>query len=125
MEMNDNRLDVMISNVLRTGVLLALAIVVTGGVLYLMQHGPERETFSSFAGERSDLRTFGGIIRSGMQLKSEALIQIGLLVLIATPIVRVALAAAGFAFERDGLYVVVSLIVLSILMASIFTASGG
>ena len=46
-------------------------------------------------------------------------VQLGLLLLIATPIARVVLAAVGFAFERDRMYVVVSLIVLAVLLFSL------
>jgi uncharacterized membrane protein len=57
-----------------------------------------------------------------IRLNSDALIQVGLLVLIATPIARVALAAAGFCMERDRLYAGVSLIVLAILTYGILRA---
>jgi uncharacterized membrane protein len=52
-------------------------------------------------------------------LQGDGVIQFGLLVLIATPIVRVILAVAAFAIERDGLYVVIGLIVLAILTYSL------
>jgi uncharacterized membrane protein len=47
------------------------------------------------------------------------LIQLGLLLLIATPVARVAFSAAAFAMQRDRLYVVVALIVLAVLMYSL------
>jgi uncharacterized membrane protein len=43
----------------------------------------------------------------------------GLLLLIATPVARVALLAVAFAVQRDRLYVVVTLIVLAVLLASL------
>jgi uncharacterized membrane protein len=51
------------------------------------------------------------------------LIQLGLLLLIATPVARVAVAIVGFALERDRLYTVISLIVLLILLASLIHAA--
>ena len=48
--------------------------------------------------------------------------QFGLLLLIATPVARVAMAVVGFALERDRLYVVVSLIVLTVLLLSLTRA---
>ena len=54
-----------------------------------------------------------------MHLQSDAMIQLGLLLLIATPVFRVALAAVGFYLEGDRLYVGVSVIVLTILLLSL------
>jgi uncharacterized membrane protein len=54
---------------------------------------------------------------------SIAIMQVGLLLLILTPIARVALAVVGFFLERDRLYTVVSLIVFVILMFSLIHAS--
>jgi uncharacterized membrane protein len=52
-------------------------------------------------------------------MQPDAMIQLGLLLLIATPILRVALAAVGFYLENDRLYLGVSLIVLTILVLSL------
>ena len=45
---------------------------------------------------------------------------LGLLLLIATPVARVLFSAIAFAIERDGMYVVITLVVLAILMLSLF-----
>jgi uncharacterized membrane protein len=120
--MNDNRLDIIISNLLRTGVLAALVVVAAGGVFKLIRHGGDIETFSTFQKGDGGLSTVGGIAHSVMALQSDGLIQAGLLILIATPVARVALAAIGFALEGDKLYVLVSLTVLAILAFSILHA---
>jgi uncharacterized membrane protein len=44
-----------------------------------------------------------------------AIIQLGILLLIATPIARVAFALLAFAIERDRLYICISLTVLAVL----------
>ncbi|HEY2380767.1 MAG TPA: DUF1634 domain-containing protein [Terriglobia bacterium] len=121
--MTDRQLQSMIGTVLRTGVLAAAVIVSAAGALYLVQHHAEQPRYAKFTSESADLRTIGGIVRSAFHLNSEALIQFGLLVLIATPVARVALAAVGFYFERDNLYVAVSLIVLTILIFSLSHSS--
>ena len=54
-------------------------------------------------------------MQSAVALHSEGIIQFGLLLLILTPVARVAMAIVGFSLERDRLYTVVSLIVLLIL----------
>ena len=120
--MDDRRLEGIIGNLLRAGVLLAAAIVFSGAVLYLIQHHGDKVAYQTFATESSSLRTLSGIVVSAAHFRSEGLMQFGLLLLIATPVARVALAVVGFALERDKLYVLVSLIVLGILLFSLMTA---
>ena len=54
-----------------------------------------------------------------LKLRGRGIIQLGLLLLIATPVARVALSIFGFAKERDRMYVVFTLIVFSILLYSL------
>jgi uncharacterized membrane protein len=121
--MDDRRLETIIGNLLRTGVLLAAAIVSAGGALYLVQHHADKVSYRTFSVESESLRTLHGIVKSAAYLQSEGLIQFGLLLLIATPVARVAMAVIGFHLERDRLYEVVSLIVLAILAFSLMHAS--
>ena len=121
--MTDHELQSMIGIVLRTGVLAAALVVAVSGAFYLARHHADPPGYGHFTVASSDLRTIGGIVRSAAHLQSEAMIQFGLLLLIATPIARVALAAVGFYFERDRLYVAVSLIVLTILLFSVSHSS--
>jgi len=119
---SDERLARWIGNLLRVGVGTAAAVVLLGGVLYLARHGGEMPSYRVFHGEPSQLRSVGGILRSAPQLGGRGIIQLGLLLLIATPIARVAFAVLGFAMERDRTYVLVSLIVLATLL---FSLAGG
>ena len=60
-------------------------------------------------------------IRQGLLiLRPQAIIALGLLILIATPVVRVAASIVSFALERDVKYVVITSVVLAILLFSIF-----
>lgn len=120
--MDDQRLETNIGNLLRAGVLLSAATVLAGGVLYLLRHHADRVSYHQFAAGGSILQSFRGVLQSAVRLNSEGLIQFGLLLLIATPVARVALAVIGFALERDRLYAVVSLIVLVILILSLMRA---
>jgi uncharacterized membrane protein len=121
--MDDRRLETIIGNLLRAGVLLAAAIVLAGGALYLVQHHSDKLNYRTFGLESQSLRNLPGILRSAGHLQSEGLIQFGLLLLIATPVARVAMAVVGFHLERDRLYEVVSLIVLAVLTFSLLHAS--
>lgn len=120
--MDDQQLETIIGNLLRTGVLLAAAIVLAGAGLYLAQHHSDRVNYHTFVAGPQSIRAVSAIVHSAAHLNSEGLIQLGLLLLIATPVARVVMAVVGFALERDRLYVVVSLIVLAVLLASLTRA---
>lgn len=113
---DDERLDQLIGRVLQTGVILAAAITAASGVLYLMRHGAEPVQYAVFHGEPAAFREVSGIIDAARRFSARGLIQIGVLVLIATPIARVALAALGFLAERDYLYTTIATIVLLLLL---------
>ena len=118
----DERVARWIGSVLRTGVGAAALIILLGAALYLRRHGSETPAYHVFRGEPWQFRTVSGILRAALSFGGRGIIQLGLLLLIATPIARVAFAALGFAMERDGTYVVVSLIVLATLL---FSLAGG
>lgn len=121
--MNDQQLEIIIGNLLRTGVLLAAAVVLAGAGLYIFQNAHDHVNYRTFVAGPESIRTVPAITHSAVHLSSNGLMQFGLLLLIATPVARVVLAVVGFAMERDYLYVVVSLIVLTILLASLTRAS--
>jgi uncharacterized membrane protein len=121
----DRRLEIILGNLLRTGVLLSAAVVLAGACIYLVRHAHEPANYRVFRGEPSDYRTIPGVIRSVMNGRGRGLIQLGLLLLIATPIARVAFSIAGFAIERDRLYVAFTLIVLAILLYSLLGSGMG
>jgi uncharacterized membrane protein len=115
----EERLQSMVAVLLRLGVNLAAAIVLVGGVVFLVRHGYELPHYEVFRGEPTDLRTIGGIVRDAAALSGRGLIQLGLLVLMATPVARVALSLAVFSLQRDRIYVAVTLVVLALLLLSL------
>jgi len=120
---DDKRLESIIGNLLRAGVLLAAATVFTGGVLYLVAHHADTVNYRQFSPGNASIQSLRGAVQSAAQLNSEGLIQFGLLLLIATPVARVVLAAVGFSLEKDWLYAAVSIIVLAILVFSLLHAT--
>ena len=116
---DDHRIEIILGNLLRTGVLLSAAVVLSGACVYLSRHGHERVDYRVFRGEPSDFRTIPGVIQSVIHGHGRGLIQLGLLLLIATPIARVAFSIVGFTLERDRMYVAFTLIVLAILLYSL------
>lgn len=115
----EERLEAMVSSVLRWGVNLAAGIVLLGAIVFLYRHGHELPHYAVFRGEPHDLRTIAGVVRDAAALDARGLMQLGLLVLMATPVARVALSVLAFAVQRDRTYVVVTLIVLTLLLLSL------
>ena len=115
----DQRIENILGNLLRAGVLLSALVVSIGGVIYLLRHGHSPMDFRVFRGEPADLRDARGIIRDTLALRGRGIIQLGLLLLVATPVARVAFSIFGFAEERDRMYVVFTVIVFSILLYSL------
>jgi len=116
---HDAHVDVLLAYVLRTGVLAAAVLVLSGGVIYLYTHWHETAAYQVFRGQPPDLRSVAGAFASARALTGEGLIELGLLLLIATPIARVALSTILFARQRDWLYVGITLVVLMLLAYSL------
>jgi len=121
----DRRLEVILGTLLRSGVLLSAAVVLSGACVYLSHHAHEPADYRIFRGEPSEFRTIAGIVHSVCNGRGRGLIQLGLLLLIATPIVRVAFSIVGFGIEGDRMYVVFTVIVLVILLYSLLGSGLG
>ena len=115
----DEAVELLVGRLLRAGVLASAALVLAGGVVYLAGHALEPAHGAVFAGEPDDLTRVGGILRSSGELTGRGLIMGGLLLLIATPVARVALSLATFVLQRDRLYVAMTAFVLLLLLASL------
>jgi uncharacterized membrane protein len=119
----DERVDSVIGRLLQTGVLLSSLVVLAGGILYLLRYGGTHPFYAQFRGEPAGLHSIRGIISSALALESRGIIQFGLLLLVATPVARVAFSVFAFILERDWTYVLVTLIVLAILSYSLVAGS--
>ncbi|MGB8580755.1 MAG: DUF1634 domain-containing protein [Candidatus Sulfotelmatobacter sp.] len=117
-------MEILIGQLLRAGVMLAAAVVLLGGAVYLVRHGHTRVDYRVFRGEPADFRGVRGIVREAFSLRSQGIIQLGLLLLIATPVARVAFSIFGFAEEHDRMYVVITVIVLLVLIYSLMGSPG-
>ncbi|MFI5143635.1 MAG: DUF1634 domain-containing protein [Thermoanaerobaculales bacterium] len=119
---SDERLESLVGSLLRIGVTVAAAVVVAGGTLFLVRHGGKQPHYRIFHGVPSDLCSVTGIVRDTRAGSARGLIQLGLLLLVATPVARVVFSVAGFALERDRTYVAITALVLAILL---FSLAGG
>ena len=120
--LSDRRLEAIIGNLLRAGVVIAASITSIGGVIYLTHSGVSLADYRVFQGEPADLRRVKGLLSDASSGHGPGIMQLGLLLLIATPVARVAFSLGAFAVQRDRLYVVVTLTVLGVLT---FSMAGG
>src|SRR6185437_8477233 len=101
---SDEEVEQIIGRLLQLGVLVAALVVLVGAALLLGRHGGAVASYAVFHTEPAALRSIAGIV------------QVGLLLLILTPIVRVAFTLVAFVLQRDGTYIVVTAIVLALLL---------
>ncbi len=124
LEQTDKLIDVIMGRLLRIGVVLAALVVLLGGVIFLTRHPVPVTNYHVFQGEPKEFRTIPGIFHEASAFSGRGLIQLGLLILIATPIARVTFSAFAFFYERDWKYVVFTLVVLGLLLYSLLGGPG-
>jgi uncharacterized membrane protein len=117
--MNAERFRTLVSLVLATGVAVSAVLLGAGlaGALAIGWHG---SLIGLAHATRLSTTDFGDLPARLSALEPAAVVQLGLLTLLATPVVRVAVSVGAFALERDRLYTAITLTVLLILVAGIF-----
>ncbi len=117
--LTDRQAEMFISRVLRTGVILSAVMTFVGFVFYLLHHSGELAHYMAFAPSRGSFYSLPLLIRFALAARARAIMEVGILVLIATPVARVASLIGAFAFQRDRLYIGVSSLVLLVLLFSL------
>lgn len=118
LKLSDKQVEEFIGQVLRAGVLLSSAVTVIGICLYLAHHHSAIPAYGVFHSSNGTL--LPGFVGKALHGNAIAIIQLGILLLIATPVARVFFLVLAFALERDKMYVAVSALVLFILLYSLF-----
>jgi len=113
---DDRRMETVMGRLLQVGVLLASFVMVIGGFLYMRAHHGETPNYRVFSSEPLKLRHFGGVAEGIKVGDPAAIIQLAVLLLIATPVARVIFALVAFLIEKDKLFVLISSIVLAVLL---------
>jgi uncharacterized membrane protein len=117
----DTDIEQFIGLQLRYGVITASLIVFIGGLVYLNQFGGLAiPSYHQFVGTKAGFTTIAEISTGLHHMNAKGIIQLGVLVLIATPILRIAFSLIGFVLEKDKLYIGITMIVLVVMMVSIF-----
>lgn len=115
-----HELELLIGKVLIIGVTVAGLIVAAGGLVYLVRHGREQVHYGVFTGEPTDLKTIVGVSGDVLHWSGRAIIQLGLIVLVAIQVVRVGLTVWLFRVAGDNTFVYIGLLVLAVLAYSLF-----
>jgi uncharacterized membrane protein len=119
------QVELLISNVLRIGVGVSLGVIIFGTIVTFIHHRqymrsprelepltqPSRYTFP---------RTFAELFLGLREFEGRSIVVTGLLLLIATPVMRVAVSIFAFIYEKDRVFVIVTIIVLSLLLLSFY-----
>lgn len=121
----DTDMQAIIGWILRAGVLVSMSVIFIGGVIYLYRHGQTHVDYSKFVGVPDFVSNPGGIIHGIITLRGRAIIQAGIVLLIATPVIRVLFSAIGFIMEKDYLYTGITILVLFIILASMISGHAG
>ena len=119
---NEKQLEYLLSNLLKYGVLIASSIVLFGGILYLINHGSEPAEYQIFRGTPSEFHSPTGVVNAVLAGSRRGIIQLGLLILIAIPILRVIISFCTFLLQRNFVYVVITSLVLASLTYSLVGA---
>ena len=134
-----NAMETLVSQVLRYGVLLSFSIVLLGSLwLFVSRHTGYADLSTAGNGALDALTHYhpghqlatsshgpGDILRGVLSGKAYAIITLGLVVLIATPVLRVAVSVVTFLRERDRLYALITAYVLAVLLASFVLGKSG
>jgi uncharacterized membrane protein len=116
---SEKQLEYLLSNLLKYGVLIASSIVLFGGILYLIHHGSEPAEYQVFLGTPSEFRSPTGVVTAILAGSRRGIIQLGLLILIAIPILRVIISFFTFLLQRNFVYVIITSLVLLSLTYSL------
>ncbi|MEH2057561.1 MAG: DUF1634 domain-containing protein [Nostoc sp.] len=119
---SEQHLEYLLSNLMKYGVLISSAVVLLGGILYLIHHGAEPAGYHFFQAVSSEFRLPVGVVNAVLSGSDRGIIQLGLLLLIATPIIRVFISLLAFLLQREFIYVIVTFLVFSSLIYSLVGA---
>jgi uncharacterized membrane protein len=117
--LQDQQMDQALGNLLRAGVILSATVVFLSGIIFLHRHGQAQPELAVFHGEPTFLRVLPNLLQADVALRGRAIIQLGVLLLILTPVARVGFSFLTFVKQGDRTYIIVTLIVLVVLLHSL------
>src|SRR3954465_6484359 len=92
----DDQIEKLMGNLLRYGVLIAAIVICIGATFYFAQHGNAIPNYRKFTGEPKRFTEFRSVWTSLLNGRGRSIIQMGLFILIATPIARIIFSVVGY-----------------------------
>lgn len=118
--------ELLISNLLRSGVVLSLTLV-TFGISLTFFHHPDyfssAQALQRLTSPERGPHDLSDVLADAMNARGQAFVMVGLLVLMATPVLRVALSLLVFSRQKDRAFVTVTSVVLGLLLLSFLLGS--
>lgn len=114
-------IEVRISHVLRAGVALSLALIVAGTLVSFLRHPDYLDSaraLTRLTEPGTAPHTLGAVLSGLLRGRGQAVVMLGLMVLMLTPIVRVAMSLVLFLRERDRAFSAITALVLLLILAS-------
>jgi len=116
----DDRMAQGVGRLLKSGVVVAACVTAAGGLALLLQRGGGTVDYHRFRGEPAELRGIVSVVTASLRLQVAAVIQLGIVLLLATPVARVLLSLVEFILRRDHLYTTITSVVLVLLLYGLF-----
>ena len=113
---NDDKLELLLSNLLKIGVIISGIITFIGAILFLFQHGLEIPNYHDFKPHPFHLSDLNNFFSNIISFQPESIMKLGILMLIATPVLRVFLSLLAYSVQKDYMYILFSLLVLMVMV---------
>jgi uncharacterized membrane protein len=123
MRVTDRSIERSVSVLLKWGVILAGSVTLLGGIVFLIRHWDDPANYRTFHSQPRIDRILTEIVVGAEHGRARSIIQLGMSLLIATPVARVAFSLVGFLWERDRMYVLITAIVLAVLLYSLISGA--
>jgi uncharacterized membrane protein len=119
-EIQDRKIELILGNLLRVGVITSASVVMLGAIIFIYKHGSEIPHYFRFYEQDFNLLSVKQMFEGVLSLHGFSIMQLGIFLLVATPVLRVIFSVVAFIYERDLMYVIFTIIVLSVLLYSLF-----
>ena len=121
--------ELLISNVLRIGTIASFCVVMLGMIVSFIHnpeylHSPDQFKQLTSAGA-SFPHTFSALWAGLLQFHGQAIVEAGIVMLIATPVLRVAVSIGAFVLQKDRIFIIISSLVLILLIISFLLGGAG
>jgi uncharacterized membrane protein len=133
--LSDGPIEIIVSWLLRVGVWASIVTIVAGLVMLVVTDhtaltrahagGLNGLLKDGLSGQPASISSYGDALLSLRHGQSFGVIMVGLMILLATPVLRVAVSIVAFAIEGDRLYTWITIVVLSLLFVGILLGRGG